>query len=1064
MRLTCYILVVEHETDEQVLVIVKPTTHLPTNSDSEKDSDSENEADLSGGDESDDDDGQVSKSSLDKEDRISLKKKHEKSKNSRYWMRSIIDKHNLKPVRVCGRFPSYSRFVHYDLEASLINPNSLIYQLNHIHNVYAPVSLSIRRIRYVVAEALDRKQNAPGHDFMSHAERKRLNAFWSARDKKKKQFVELKGRNIFRSVEDLQAIASNDLQKMFIEFRLLDNLFVCKWYYVLFPYVQRRELARPDDIGAALQRLYTAIVRNPLKSFLSIWLDPQDSLFQRISETAFRSLSLLSAIHPAAFAARLWSDEANQKLHKFGQTRFPLPNSVEVLTLLLASEVIELDRFTPKQCRLTCAADAIRAIVRRLKECGDNIKILAVTESALGDTELDVFISGANMEDDMSSVFVVSATPYTRRELISRGVTMAEIFDLSTIIRQEKQRQTEFSKWRNRHYSKLLLHNAEQMGLYEVQQLLCHDKQKFKNILIMADLRRMPPTPVSAMNSGPITSSSGSEGLGNWMQDIMNLGDFAVAQTERDVDSLRQDMIRVNIDAVIEQKLVKMRISRSLAPRPDEKKISNNPGVFLLSREQFLGLARAGALPTGFDRQILVEDKLDRDTAMNALYPEYERKKIFVGQLVRTPGNIKTWRIDNLVKMHGTTLKPVNSIDRVSHEIYAGWTLEIPFVKVEKYKFVFEDRLRAVDCDFLGACPRLGVNTVFYLVHPFISSAKSLYTVLSMAKTQCVFVGALADIQAAISRSDPFITRLRVTFSPEPLKSSIAAAAPDPFEDSKADEQPLPNPYAEEVKNDDNEPRGSILEPIGRPPVEKKKRKRKGEDDSEMEDDSDNEIEEESDEEEEEEEDEEKKEKAVPEVNGKDEKNEFVPNKRARFAEDDGKRRRSDRKSPDVVREALYLKPIKTSSGYQWPDLEVVDIPNKGKGVRAKNLLVKGRLLQIWGKEIPAIPYPENTTYIIESGKIGTLINMLPDDAPESDKGLFIVARINEPSKDEKVNMTTCFDEFKQFAMYKVLYDIQPGQELLVDYGDKYDRSYETDAQNKKKQRGSSPQAMDSSE
>ena len=92
-------------------------------------------------------------------------------------------------------------------------------------------------------------------------------------------------------------------------------------------------------------------------------------------------------------------------------------------------------------------------------------------------------------------------------------------------------------------------------------------------------------------------------------------------------------------------------------------------------------------------------------------------------------------------------------------------------------------------------------------------------------------------------------------------------------------------------------------------------------------------------------------------------------------------RRRSTRaKNKTATSERLYLTPTPMASGYVWGALEVTTVAGKGHGVRAKVDLPKGACLPVFGLEVPDHPHPENTTYIIDSGRKGVLIDIWTRD------------------------------------------------------------------------------------
>src|SRR6185312_12546038 len=90
----------------------------------------------------------------------------------------------------------------------------------------------------------------------------------------------------------------------------------------------------------------------------------------------------------------------------------------------------------------------------------------------------------------------------------------------------------------------------------------------------------------------------------------------------------------------------------------------------------------------------------------------------------------------------------------------------------------------------------------------------------------------------------------------------------------------------------------------------------------------------------------------------------------------------------------LYFEPRHLGDEYVWDELEIVEVPGKGQGVRAQVAVPKGKCLPVHGLEIPDDPYPEDTRYILDVGKKGFLLDLNPLHAPDHQRGLFIAGKV----------------------------------------------------------------------
>ena len=102
------------------------------------------------------------------------------------------------------------------------------------------------------------------------------------------------------------------------------------------------------------------------------------------------------------------------------------------------------------------------------------------------------------------------------------------------------------------------------------------------------------------------------------------------------------------------------------------------------------------------------------------------------------------------------------------------------------------------------------------------------------------------------------------------------------------------------------------------------------------------------------------------------------------------------RRTRAKLTEQLVLTPTATvdGKGYVWGALQVTKVAGKGQGVRAQVDLPKGVCLPVYGVDVPDDPYPQDTMYIIDSGRKGVLINMDPAQEPPGQRGLFVAGKV----------------------------------------------------------------------
>ena len=130
-------------------------------------------------------------------------------------------------------------------------------------------------------------------------------------------------------------------------------------------------------------------------------------------------------------------------------------------------------------------------------------------------------------------------------------------------------------------------------------------------------------------------------------------------------------------------------------------------------------------------------------------------------------------------------------------------------------------------------------------------------------------------------------------------------------------------------------------------------------------------------------------------------------------------------------------------------ELQVVDVPNKGKGVVAAIDLPRNSRLPYLGKQIDQKTYdnfaarntkhPEKryVDYIIATSIKGTYIDAHPRYRG-SEK--WIASRINEPGPRQKANCVIRFEE--RLPVVVTTKKIAAGQELMLHYGGAYERQY----------------------
>ena len=138
--------------------------------------------------------------------------------------------------------------------------------------------------------------------------------------------------------------------------------------------------------------------------------------------------------------------------------------------------------------------------------------------------------------------------------------------------------------------------------------------------------------------------------------------------------------------------------------------------------------------------------------------------------------------------------------------------------------------------------------------------------------------------------------------------------------------------------------------------------------------------------------------------------------------------------------QTIDLTDEEATEHFTWPKFDVRPSNKEGYGLFAREPLRRNDLIPILGRRIEPEAYSRRpfSAYKIQIGH-STLLQLNPDGAVTAMGaygGRAITAMINEPIEGERVNTRI------KGGYYMVIRDIEPGEEVLVDYGDAYERHY----------------------
>jgi len=691
----------------------------------------------------------------------------------------------LPPLFVIGYLPSYSPFVSYDLELVQTSNNTNLYLLSHIVRVKAPKKITSIALRDKVFERMSR--TAFGGTFIfTHHQRNRIKVFLKSQREHsdKGKFSTIDNRTEFCSRKDIDTISSEDLKTAIKGMRLLDGMFLPQIYYQVFRFFPLRDLRKSDS--DELAKKLGALRNNPIFFFLTVCISQEEMNCNRISWPAYKEITrtlrrefnngkrvdkvqnILNGIKNAEGAimkARQWIDKSWNKMRFYGAMRYEVP-AAEELALLLENRIISLDPRPSNEklgllldpdvdrktepllmgpydtriyARFNVACDLVNDIMNVLdplvvtdekqrETSTTDFQFLSISGVATGVTEMKkFFVAGRTL--------LVTATDYTRAELVkTMNVPVHRIIPL-TLATSWLWKPNYRGK-----YDRLILHATEQMGLETIHELMT-GYHGLKYVMVVADLMRIPPSP--------------HVGIGHFTRDLTRMGLTTIQQAESiDQKEIDKSFILKNQFATMHNKIAMMQL---LPNRP----LNDQPAVILQTIDEFETIVRAmgsDAKRQSFQQQILVERVVTRDHINRLLHGDkHDPRRLYSRQLIQCKGSTCVWQIMKIFDyvdgkknyLNHSEVGKKNTFLRVLSE-------EDPPRLVKKLPLDQAQKIEANDVDFMNRNMRLNVHTVYYVLDGQISSAKSLYTALSMAKTNCVFVGSIRDLNAAIGKNMAF--------------------------------------------------------------------------------------------------------------------------------------------------------------------------------------------------------------------------------------------------------------------------------------------------------------------